>query len=698
MLLINKVRIPLKLKIVSLVIMVVVAALLIEGIITLNQSEGAIDISVDNYLSKLSDDIADQLYAANEKEFTVLRTLASIDDIKDDNISLQDKQTKLYHVVARLGDEYENIGFLDKKGMNLTRDGRLVDLSERDYFKQAIAGKEVIVDPYYSSVALKIFTTYAVPVRNFSDEIIGVLILHRFGNSVEVLCNSIDVGGGMHPWVINTRTKVVVADGNIEEETVDIQALENDIGLSNTLNNVLNGENGVAEFYSVQNSAKMTASYRTINSSDWSVFCMAPYDHYFGFIKGFKQTIAITIIAATVFSVIAIYIWVAILIRPLTSVRNAFKKIGSGSADLTRRIPSSSNDEIGDVVTGFNGFTENLQTIMTELKDSKESLITSGTDLSATAGETNKSISEIYDNINSVHTQIKSQINSVVQTECAVTEITSSIEGLENMIEQQSAGVLQATDVVEQMMTTITVVNDSMDNMSSSFEDLSQSASSGVELQLSVNDKIEEIKVQSNALQEANSAIAAIAEQTNLLAMNAAIEAAHAGDAGKGFSVVADEIRKLSETSSQQSKTIGNQLNNIRESIDTMVDVSEKSSVAFQTVSDKIKETDNLVKEVKSAMESQVSNSKSITDTIKLMNNSTTLVKDASKEMAIGNKSIMEEIKKLHDSADKVNDSMNDMSADAAKINQIGSTLSDITDNVKNSIQKIGSKIDLFSV
>ena len=416
-----------------------------------------------------------------------------------------------------------------------------------------------------------------------------------------------------------------------------------------------------------------------------------------------NNVVKLMIVVAVVYMLVMLFVigaLVATSLKPLDVVRNTISGIAHGDADLTQRIVlrHASNNEIGDVVNGFNQFSDKLQEIIKSLKDSKVELVNAGRALNDSTEETESSITQIISTIEMMGKNIGNQSQSVSQTAGAVNEIASNIESLNHMIAAQASSVTQASAAVEQMIGNVNSVDNSVSKMAGAFEDLEKKAVTGVQKQDDVNQLIKNVEAESQTLQEANAVISSIAEQTNLLAMNAAIEAAHAGEAGKGFSVVADEIRKLSETSSQQSKTIGEQLQKISSTIQGIVQASLDAGKAFEAVSQGINGTNSLVQEIKNAMIEQGEGSKQISLALNNMNDSTSEVRTASMEMSEGNKAILEEIKLLQDTTLNMRQGMEEMGIGAKKINETGASLAGLSEKVENSISKIGLQIDQFKV
>ena len=694
----KEIRIGLSQKILILIIGLLFVSNNFVGLVTNRIVEKLLATTVKNQLASISNDVANQIESINNQEIYLLRSIADMDYIRDESISLQEKQNLLSSIIkTRNNPIYENLAFYDKEGNAITADGRTINFAARPYFSEAFSGKNFISDPKFSEVTQSVLQHMSVPVYGFDNKPIGAIVLVINGNEYDKIISAIDIGGGMHPSIINRTTKATVANvnPNTGEEAGE---LDPDSEFGKVMNDLFAGNSDVKDFVDPAINAHLIAAYKPIENTTWSIFAVAPYDYYFAGIKTVRLSILIILCISIIISVVLCIFLVKLLIKPLISVKDSITEISTGHADLTKRLPSATNDEVGDVVNGFNQFVDKLQNIVSNLSDSNTNLELVDKDLQECTQDATSAITEIIANIESVQGQISAQAGSVQETAGAVNQISSNIESLEKMIGTQTGFVQQASSAVEQMIGNINSVNCSVQKMIKSFTQLEEHSNRGIETQSHANEKISQIETQSKMLLDANAAIANIANQTNLLAMNAAIEAAHAGDAGKGFSVVADEIRKLSETSTAQSKTIGAELVKIQNTIKEVVAVSIESNEAFSEVSSSISETSQIINQITGAMEEQQIGSKQIIDALQYMNNSTSEVRTASKEMTDGNSQILEEIKKLQDATDMIQRSIEEMHVGAEQINKTGVALSEMSQKVTDSIAQTAEEIGQFKI
>lgn len=185
------------------------------------------------------------------------------------------------------------------------------------------------------------------------------------------------------------------------------------------------------------------------------------------------------------------------------------------------------------------------------------------------------------------------------------TEIKDSIETISSsgaVLSDRSArsadSLQQTSGSIEQLISLVNRNTESAKMAAELSQDSQQAAMTGNQQFALLIETMEKVSESSKKIEEIINVIDDIAFQTNLLALNAAVEAARAGDQGKGFAVVADAVRTLAQRSADSAKGIQTLINESGQIVKEGSLVAKRSEEAIQKIVEKIEKVAALNSEI----------------------------------------------------------------------------------------------------
>ena len=309
-------------------------------------------------------------------------------------------------------------------------------------------------------------------------------------------------------------------------------------------------------------SAKLLKA-RPVQGTDWLLVVALDKAEATTGLQSVLKTLAIAIVLLACLATAVAAALTAQSFRRLSQVRDAMDKIGSGGGDLTQRLPVSGRDEVAQIASSFNGFVEQIGTVLKDVRNGVESMKTATDEIK-------------LGNLD-LSNRTESSASSLQETSASLSQLTANVR-------QSAEAAAMATRLAQSASSSATKGGDVVGSAVSTMDDISKASS-----------KIGEII----------GVIDAIAFQTNILALNAAVEAARAGEQGRGFAVVAAEVRSLAHRSAAAAKEIKTLIDASGASVAMGTDRVRAAGQTMGEIVDGIQRVSQIIVEINGAMTEQ---------------------------------------------------------------------------------------------
>ena len=248
------------------------------------------------------------------------------------------------------------------------------------------------------------------------------------------------------------------------------------------------------------------------------------------------------------------------VVKPMRAATRDLMKmiteIDGGSGDLTAHLKVRGNDEIGQMVRGFNQFIDVLRNLIEKIKKG--------------SGELEHTAASVDDGIRAAGDKITGTSATMEQLAASMQEVSATVINITETIESIRKDITVMADKTGEGLERVDSIRQKAEGMKA---DAAASQVSAADMVARISGELSTAIEQSKQVEEINKLtdeILSISSQTNLLALNASIEAARAGEAGKGFAVVADEIRNLAEQSKDTVASIQGITQDVTEAVNQL--------------------------------------------------------------------------------------------------------------------------------
>lgn len=260
-------------------------------------------------------------------------------------------------------DIYDHFFVATEKGEYSTTLDATSNVSDREYFKAAMAGRNVVSDPLISRTTGNQIAVVAAPIKNSEGKTIGVM-----GGSINLKKLSKVIADlkysypGSYTYIID-KNGLVIAHPNenyIMKENIAVKSEVINESITKTASYILNNAKGSVQ-YIFNDISSMNYFQEIPNTNGWKLVVKIPVDYWHNPIRYSSiRLIFIGVIGFVIAAVMGLLVARSIS-NPIIKLREVFTSAAAG--ELTVRSSIDTDDEIGDAARSFNKMMDTITSL-----------------------------------------------------------------------------------------------------------------------------------------------------------------------------------------------------------------------------------------------------------------------------------------------------------------------------------------------
>lgn len=460
-----------------------------------------------------------------------------------------DVMIQMMQAADKIMDDGSVMAIADTTGMQIVRSGgKCVDVTTREYWIEAMKGNTYISNILVSKSTGARQVTIAVPIFGNDGSILGEVQRNYDLEAMhELLASHTDDA------FVCDRDGVMAAHAQFSLAAEDVYEMAGAAFLAGDQGTFIDKESFDNPLIMSYYKDPLTG-YTIVVSDDYNVVMSSA-----------QRTAMITVIIGVLLILVAAIVAFQMaksFTEPIKEVNASLSELANGKFMKITRF-TGKKDEFGEMVGNTNAVINQLDSIVSKIKESAKTVEASSQELSDTANQISQTADDVSNAVQEIATGATQQADEIQTASVNVGYIGDAVVDVQGSTKDLESLTGKMQEASESSSVSLTNLQQSSNEMTGKIQEISTTISATQDAVSNINDKVE--------------GIASIATQTNLLSLNASIEAARAGEAGRGFSVVAEEIGKLADDSK-------NMADEIRKEMDVLLEQSKAAVSAAEAI------------------------------------------------------------------------------------------------------------------